>query len=486
MEKLQNITQPATNRITDALRLLNETSVILDSNIHKEDFYAAVSKKLKEMSGGSSVTLSEYDAVKKCIFVRHAETDPGLTKEVLQVLGSKKIIGTGFPVTPENYQMISAQPIRYIYSLNEATFGTIPKLVSKLLQKMQGIDRFLTLSYFIENELYGISLVALRENVPDPPPDIIQFFSHMVSVALRRKRAEEIAETARKESGRLIEIADNSRRVLLSVVEDVKKAHEELSRLNAELEDRVSRRTQQLEMANRELESFSYSVSHDLRAPLRAMDSFSRILMEEHAEGLDPEAVRILNIITDNARRMGTLIDNLLAFSRLSRQELTFSQISMKQTVEDVLKELRSQLSLEKVVFKIHDLPDAYGDPSMIKHVYLNLIGNAVKFSAYVPHPLIEIGCNSTDNENTYYIKDNGAGFDMKYVKKLFGVFQRLHSTNEFEGTGVGLAIVHRIITRMNGQVKAKGKIDEGAVFYFSLPKRPAETSVNKIISEHG
>ncbi len=470
MENLQSISRPANDPINHALRLLKETSVILDAEIYNEDFYAIVSKKLKEITGGSSVTLSEYDPLKKCIFVRHAEVEPGFTKELLKVFGSRKLVSMGFPVALENYDQIAAQPIKYIYSLNEATFGLVPKLVSRVLQKLQGIDRFLTISYFIESELFGISLVALRENVPDPMPDIIQFFSHMVSVALKKKRAEEKAKAAMKESERLLEMSDKSRKVLLSVVEDVKKAHEEVIRLNAELEERVIKRTEQLELANRELESFSYSVSHDLRAPLRAMDGFSKILLEDHSANLDPEARRILSIITDNARRMGTLIDDLLAFSRLSRQEINFCVVNMKQIAEKAIQEMQTMVSPGKVAIHIGEMPDAYGDASMLKHVFHNLIGNAVKFSSGKDHPEIEIGCHSMGKENTYFVKDNGAGFDMKYADKLFGVFQRLHSANEFEGTGVGLAIVHRIITRMNGHVRAEGKTGQGATFYFTLP----------------
>lgn len=458
--------------INRKLQILNETAIILNAEKYTSSFYADISHKLKELTGGSSVTLSVYDPVNKCINVKSAEMNQSVVNDLFRALGGRHVTEVPFPVSEENYRILADQPIRYIDTLSEATFGVIPNLLGRIIQKIQGIDRFVGIAYFIDNELFGISLVALDANVPDLSADIIQSFSQMVSVAFKRKKAEETALAAREETLHLLELADRSRQALLSVVEDEKRAHEELARLNEELEDRVSKRTSQLEIANKELEAFSYSVSHDLRAPLRAMDGFSRILLEEHSHNLDPEVNRILLIITENAKKMGHLIDDLLAFSRLSRQELNLSKINMKSMVSSVYKDLTTPEEKEKIEFRLHDIPETHGDPSLIKQVFLNLVGNAIKFSSLKTQPVIEINHDSNEDENIYFVKDNGAGFDMKYYDKLFGVFHRLHTINEFEGTGVGLAIVHRIILRMKGRVWAEGKVDEGAVFYVALPAK--------------
>jgi light-regulated signal transduction histidine kinase (bacteriophytochrome) len=232
----------------------------------------------------------------------------------------------------------------------------------------------------------------------------------------------------------------------------------------------VRERTAQLEAANKELEAFSYSVSHDLRAPLRAIDGFSRIVQEDYAGKLNDEGRRLLGIIRDNSRKMAQLIDDLLEYSRLGRKPLSTAEIDMKRLVEKVLGEL--QMSGERPSrLEIGALPLAHGDAVLVKQAWANLLGNAVKFSSKRDRPLIEVNGHENGAENVYCVKDNGAGFDMKYYDKLFGVFQRLHSEEEFEGTGVGLAIVQRVVTRHGGRVWAEGKVDQGAAFYFSLPK---------------
>jgi signal transduction histidine kinase len=461
------------NHINRGLQILNETSIILNAEKYTPGIYADISHKLKELTGGLSATMSIYDPVKKCLFLKHVEMDAQVAETLLKAVGGKPVSEVEFPVSDEIYHMMADEPIRFINTLNEATFGLIPKKLGISIQKIQRIKCFLSISYFIDNELYGSSNVSLTSDKPELSMDIIQSFTQMVSVAFRRKRAEEVARSATEEAFHLLKIADKSRRALLSVVEDERRVHEELAKLNEELEDRVSRRTVQLEMANKELEAFSYSVSHDLRAPLRAMNGFSKILQEEHLNNLDPEVNRILQIIIDNAKRMGYLIDDLLSLSRLGRQELRFSRISMKLMANSVFQDLISVEDKNKIAFRLHDIPDSFGDPSLVRQVFLNLIGNAVKFSSLKPKPVIEVDCYATDTENVYSVKDNGAGFDMTYTNKLFGVFQRLHTTSEFEGTGVGLAIVQRIILRMKGRVWAEGIVDKGATFYFSLPLKP-------------
>ncbi len=251
-------------------------------------------------------------------------------------------------------------------------------------------------------------------------------------------------------------------RTLISVVRDITGR-----RLT---EDALKVRTSQLEAANKELESFSYSVSHDLRTPLRAIDGFSKMLAKDLEGKLDQEEQRKFNVISENTRRMGLLIDDLLSFSRLGNQPMSLSRVNVQDLVNQVWEESRAITPDRKMELIIGDLPQASGDSALLKQVLSNLLANAVKFSRRKKPAIIEIGGKSEGKEIVYYVKDNGTGFDMKYYDKLFGVFQRLHSESEYEGTGVGLAIVQRIIYRHGGRVWAEGKIGKGATFYFSLP----------------
>jgi PAS domain S-box-containing protein len=237
-----------------------------------------------------------------------------------------------------------------------------------------------------------------------------------------------------------------------------------------ELDNKVMERTAQLEAANKELEAFSYSVSHDLRAPLRAIDGYTKILLEDNAEHLDDDGRRVCNVIRTNTRKMGKLIDDLLAFSRLSRYEMQQSVIDMKILANSIFHEVTNAEIRSRIDFIVDDIQQAHGDPTMIRQLWINLIGNAVKYSSRKEKAIINVGGSAVGNFYEYCIRDNGVGFDMQYVKKLFGVFQRLHSEKEFEGTGVGLAIVQRVVHRHGGQVRAEGKVGEGATFYFSLP----------------
>lgn len=247
-----------------------------------------------------------------------------------------------------------------------------------------------------------------------------------------------------------------------------------LQELNERLEEKVTERTAQLEGVNQELEAFSYSVSHDLRAPLRAINGYSKILEEDFAPVLDEEGNRLLKVIQDSAERMNTLIDDLLAFSKLGRQSLRKTAIPMTELMQDTLDELR-RITNHRAEIKLNELHPVLADPALMKHVIMNLLSNAVKYSSQTKNPKIEISSKSKKTEIVYCIKDNGVGFDMQYVDKLFGVFQRLHSSDQFEGTGVGLAIVQRIIHRHGGRVWAEGQVGKGASFYFSLPKNKNE-----------
>jgi light-regulated signal transduction histidine kinase (bacteriophytochrome) len=231
----------------------------------------------------------------------------------------------------------------------------------------------------------------------------------------------------------------------------------------------VAERTAQLEAANKELEAFSYTVSHDLRAPLRAVDGFTRILLEEYAPQFDAEGRRFCGLISNNTRRMGELIDDLLAFSRLGRAKMHPAPVDMASLANATFLELTALSERARIDFHLEPLPPATGDPALLRQVWANLLANAVKFSAKKERPSIEVRGVQQGGAVVYSIRDNGAGFDMRYVDKLFGVFQRLHNVREFEGTGVGLAIVQRIVHRHGGRVWAEGAPGEGATFYFTL-----------------
>jgi PAS domain S-box-containing protein len=250
-----------------------------------------------------------------------------------------------------------------------------------------------------------------------------------------------------------------------------KQAEEEIKSFNLKLEQKILERTKDLELANKELEAFSYSVSHDLRAPLRSIHGYMNIFAEEYSEKLDDEGMRLMNVVLRNSQKMGQLIDDLLTFSQLGRKELIKGKVSMKKLIDTIWLEYRKMEGDREIQLLLNDLPDAYSDIVTIRQVWINLVSNALKYTRHKEKAIIEIGSEEGDDSVTYYVKDNGAGFDMQYYSKLFGVFQRLHSLEQFEGTGVGLAIVHRIISKHGGKVWAEAQPDKGATFYFSLVK---------------
>jgi len=265
---------------------------------------------------------------------------------------------------------------------------------------------------------------------------------------------------------------------VIGVILDItarKQVEREIRDLNATLEERVAQRTQELREAVRDLESFSYSVSHDLRSPLRSIDGFANVLIEDYSEVLDDEGRRLLGIIVRNAQRMGQLIDDLLEFSRMGRKPLARSVTDLTGLASSILDELKESQPERTVLIELSDLPRAQADSSMLRQVLVNLLSNAWKFTRKVEAARIEVGSAEDGSHYRYWVKDNGAGFDMQYADKLFGVFQRLHRQEEFEGTGVGLAICHKIVSRHGGSIWAEAALGEGATFFFTLPKEPAE-----------
>jgi PAS domain S-box-containing protein len=267
----------------------------------------------------------------------------------------------------------------------------------------------------------------------------------------------------RDEQARPVAILETSNNIT-----EHKRREQEIKNLNLEL----AKRSTALESINKELEAFAYSISHDLRAPLRHMAGFTELLQKKISSVVDEKSNRYLAMILDSAKRMGNLIDDLLAFSRIGRAETQKTQVSLAQLVREALSEVREDTQGRNVAWKIGALPDFYGDRSMLRLVLVNLISNAIKFTRTRPQAEIEIGCaDGNEDEFVIFVRDNGVGFDMRYANKLFGVFQRLHSSDAFEGTGIGLATVQRIIHRHGGKVWAEGVVDGGATFYFSAPK---------------
>jgi PAS domain S-box-containing protein len=298
---------------------------------------------------------------------------------------------------------------------------------------------------------------------------------------LRRESGAVIRGTFRhrKKNGELIDVEGvgnlvtwrgrAARLVLLNNITERKRTQEELERLNRELEDRVRSRTEQLEAANKELEAFSYSVSHDLRAPVRHIDGFVKLLEREQPPGTD-KAAHYLRTIASSSRRMAALIDDLLALSRTGRAPLELRAVQLGPMVEEVIVDLRPDLARRKIEWRLAPLPTVRGDPSLLRVVLQNLLDNAVKYTQRQPAALVEVGAlRLEDGETAIFVRDNGVGFDMRYYDRLFGVFQRLHRAEEFEGTGIGLATARRVIHRHGGRIWGKGEPGRGACFFFTV-----------------
>jgi PAS domain S-box-containing protein len=284
-----------------------------------------------------------------------------------------------------------------------------------------------------------------------------------------RKRAEAQVQKTQAELTRLLDASDQSRRALLSIVEDQVLAQEHISRLNAELEQRVRDRTAQLQVVNEELESFAHSVSHDLRAPLRAMDGFSSALISDYPQNLDEQGLHFLGRIQEASRQMGSLIEDLLSLSRVTRSDLTRERVDLSAMAEAIASEYRVSDPARQVAFAVQPGLIVQADSRLMKIAMDNLIGNAFKFTGNRDDASIRIGMLEGERQRVYYVRDNGAGFDMAYAAKLFAPFQRLHSVKEFPGTGIGLVTVQRIVHRHGGRIWTEAEVDRGASFYFTL-----------------
>ena len=311
------------------------------------------------------------------------------------------------------------------------------------------------------------------------PESLIPEMKSMIEAVLKGEKSTAIETRRVAKSGNLIDVvvysslivdSENSEQLIAITERDVtqeKITNEQVRQLNQHLQKNII----QLEAANSELESFSYSVSHDLRAPLRAVSGYTNILEENFIQHSDEEAKVVFNTIQRNVKKMSQLIDDLLDFARLGRKPVPKRQVNMNELVERIINEL-SPIASRKAKFVLHPLHTGYGDHALLSQVWINLVSNALKYSRNISNPQIEIGSSQNDDEAIFFIKDNGVGFEIKYVEKLFGVFQRLHTEREFEGTGIGLAIIKRIVSKHGGRVWAEGKVNKGAIFYFSLPTK--------------
>lgn len=312
--------------------------------------------------------------------------------------------------------------------------------------------------------LLGAYLVSLKLGDKISRP-ILDLSDTAKAISEKQDYSRRVAASGKDEIGQLVETFND-------MLTQVQKRGEALRQSHEALELRVRMRTMELEEANKEMEAFSYSVSHDLRAPLRHIIGFSDIVLKDSANGLTETNKRYLGLICDSAKNMGKLIDDLLSFSRMARLQIDKSSVDLSRLVKDVIEEMKPETEGRNITWKIGELPQVKADPSLIRLVLVNLLSNAVKYTRRNPQAVIEIGAISPQNgSDEFFVRDNGVGFDMRYVDKLFGVFQRLHSNEEFEGTGIGLANVRRIVLRHKGRIWAEARPNEGATFHVSLPR---------------
>ena len=405
-------------RNTERLRLLRQLERAVAEEQAPEAMAAAVIQPLRELLGVPRAIVNRFDlAAGEVEWVaaagrRRTHVGPGV-RYSLRLMGDVEALKRGEPQRIDVPALPPAPEREALLASGVRVYMVVPMLA--------GGELFGAISFGASSDTFALEQVAVAEEV-----------ATQLAIAMSQAR---LLERVRNHS--------------------------------AELEETVRRRTGELASANKELESFSYTVSHDLRSPLRAVDGYARMLEEDYAARLDDEGRRLLGVVRESALRMGRLIDDLLAFSRLGRREPAKQPVDMSGLAREVLDELRPET---RATIELGELPAAQADRSLMRQVWANLIGNALKYSGKRDDARVEIGGRADGAENVYWVRDNGVGFDMRYVAKLFGVFQRLHRNEEFDGTGVGLAIVQRVVARHGGRVWAEGKPGEGACFAFSLP----------------
>jgi PAS domain S-box-containing protein len=386
-------------------------------------------------------------------------------------------------ITDITERMMMEEALRESERQVSLIYDTVGDVIFKLKVENDGQYRFTSVNkgFIATTGLRASQIIGkpVQEIIPEPSLTLVLT---KYAEAIRTKKMVRWEETSEYPTGQLIgeasvtPVFDDSNTCisLVGSVHDIterKRAEAEIRKLNDELESRVAERTAQLEASNKELEAFSYSVSHDLRAPLRHASGYVDLLVRRCKSDLSEKGQHYLDSIAESVHQMGLLIDDLLQFSRTGRTEMHRSNTDMKEIVEDVLGPLRHDTAMRNIEWSIGALPRVMGDRGMLKLVWMNLLGNAVKFTRTLENARIEVGSYEENNEFVFFVSDNGVGFDMQYAHKLFGVFQRLHSVEEFEGTGIGLANVRRIIVRHDGRTWANAEVNKGATFYFTLHK---------------
>jgi len=402
-------------------------------------------------------------------------SDPSISQKVITFSHDKKITEE---ISPDGQKLF-----KYLYiDLSDEKVGSDASEVAVItydvakIKKIQNEHFFLYLIICILAILFSVGIVLyVTKRVVKPintiVNDITQISNGDLDHYISQTNSYEFHQLSKSINNMVSHFKKNIEK-LEEQKEKLKKSEEQILSMNIELESRVKKRTEELETMNSELESFSYSISHDLRAPIRVIDGFARIIEEDYKECLKEDGLHSLMRIFENVKRMEILIDNILQFSRIGRYELKRETVNLNQVVEDKVELLSNQYPDIRSIVTIEELPPCYGDPLLIGQVIENLLSNALKFSNKVEKPKVIIGSTQKNGLPVYFVKDNGAGFDMANVKKLFLVFSRLHSQDDFTGTGVGLAIVKRIISRHGGLVWAESVINEGATFFFTIKHR--------------
>jgi PAS domain S-box-containing protein len=432
------------------LQTLNKAALAMQKARLPNEIYTIVAGELNKI--GFTCAFFSIDATKENLIPVYLSY-PNM--KIAEKLTGLKALKLKLPIRKIDVfrETVKERKTIYLSSLKETAAQIVPKrfsaLVDTIMQFLR-VTKTINAPLIAEGEVMGMFTLQSDDLHSNDIPSVTAF-AHQMAAAWRQLQLYEQAQqeiVARRE------------------------AETQIRNLNEALEHRVKTRTAQLQIANEELEAFAYSVSHDLRAPLRAINGYSQILAEDYAAVLDDEGKRVCGIISKEAQRMGQLIDDLLAFSRLSRAEMQVFPVDMHALVRAIFTEIATAEEQKRIQFLLAPLPQVLADPGLIRQVWVNLVSNAIKFTKKRELAIIEIGFTPAENEITFWVKDNGAGFDMRYSSNLFGVFRRLHSEKEFEGTGVGLAIVQRVIKRHGGRVWATGEVDQGATFFFSLPEK--------------